>query len=158
MMPQPNFGWLFPADIKSLNKKTTLCFWHLMPHSIFCLRILFSSSTKFLSEVACPMSRFLFSFCWNVSTRRFLADISPLFESSSSDHQSGGERKNGKFSFSVFIICKFSFLCSLPCSSFGDLNLKIPLSTAMDELMLLYFASLATKDSYFSSCVHSTHF
>lgn len=96
--------WMTSVNFKSWNKKKTLCCWQLMPHSIFCLRILFSSSTKFLSEVACPMSLFLFSFCWNVSTRRFLADISPLFESSSSDHQSRGEWKNGKFSFLKFLL------------------------------------------------------
>lgn len=52
-------------------------------HSNFCLRILFSSSTNVLSEVACPMSLFLFSFCWNVSTRRFLDDALSWLASSS---------------------------------------------------------------------------
>lgn len=58
-------------------------------YSTFCLRIRFSSSTKFLSEVACPMSLFLFSFCWKVSMRRFLADRSL---SDSSSNQGGRQR------------------------------------------------------------------
>uniref|UniRef100_A0A0E9XL82 Uncharacterized protein n=1 Tax=Anguilla anguilla TaxID=7936 RepID=A0A0E9XL82_ANGAN len=43
-------------------------------YSRLCRRILFSSSTKLLSDVACPMSLFLFSFCWKLSTFFFFAD------------------------------------------------------------------------------------
>lgn len=53
------------------------------PQSAFCLRILFSSSTKLLSEVAWPRSLFLFSFCWKLSTLLFFADTDALSPSSS---------------------------------------------------------------------------
>lgn len=99
------FMRMFVLYVKHLNRRKKSLWDTLLIqlHSTFCLRILFSSSTKVLSEVACPMSLFLFSFCWNVSTRRFLADVLSLLASSSVQPEiaTGECRENRKWLLNI---------------------------------------------------------
>lgn len=159
---------MFSAYLTCLSEKQIPCRRHFRPHSIFCLRILFSSSTKFLSEVACPMSLFLFSFCWKVSTRRFFRDRSP-FSDSSSDHQSSGRWGRRRVENNDFLITQQHGIKTWQgsicvqvqsrkrsrCRSLyllGCDGLVIISFHQDDGVMQLCFASLGTTDPALGSC------